>query len=240
MYSREVDGQAEPLNFGVSGKLIMNVLVMYDRETNSLWSQIIGEAVQGDLTGAKLTPLSALQTTWGEWKDLHPNSLALDKGRSGSVDPYNSYYARDVAGVVGETRIDPRLQRKALGLGMILDGQAAYYPFGALRDEIVVNDTVGEIDLVVAFQANATTAVAFDRTVDGQTLTFSPEEQAEDGAGNLVLVDSETGSRWSALSGTAMEGPLAGTALTRIPATTSFWFGWKDWHPETYLYQFIR
>ena len=47
MYDREVEDKE--LTFGVSGKLIRNVLVMYDRETESYWSQLLGEAVDGEL-----------------------------------------------------------------------------------------------------------------------------------------------------------------------------------------------
>ena len=53
------------LTFGVSGKLIMNGLVMYDRETGTLWSQVIGQGVDGELKGVELTTIPALQTTWG-------------------------------------------------------------------------------------------------------------------------------------------------------------------------------
>lgn len=235
MYSRQVEGQPEPLTFGVSGKLIMNVLVMYDRETGSYWSQILGEAVEGELAGAKLKPLAALQTNWEAWKALHPDTLALDKGSSNSYDSYSSYYAQDVAGVIGETRTDDRLNLKALGLGMVIDGAPAFFPYTTLHNELVVNDRIGGLDVVVAYENDAFSAVAFDRTVDGQTLTFSADSATPEGSG-LVLMDAETGSRWSALTGTATAGPLAGTALERIPATSSFWFGWKDWHPETYLY----
>ncbi len=78
MYAREINDQE--FTFGVSGKLIRNVLVMYDRQTDSLWSQLLGEAVQGEMVGTKLEFLPAWMTTWEEWKALHPNTLALDKG----------------------------------------------------------------------------------------------------------------------------------------------------------------
>ena len=52
MYGREIDEQL--LNFGVSGKLIMNAMVMYDRETDSLWSQFLGKAVDGSMKGRTL------------------------------------------------------------------------------------------------------------------------------------------------------------------------------------------
>ena len=71
----------EEYTFGVSGKLIMNVLVMYDRQTDSLWSQLIGEAVDGPLKGTVLEFLPAWQTTWAEWKA---------SGRDGG-EPYEKY-----------------------------------------------------------------------------------------------------------------------------------------------------
>jgi len=90
VYSRVING--EEYTFGVSGKLIRNVLVMYDRQTESLWSQLLGETVQGPLVGTKLEFLPAFQTTWEDWKNLQPDSLALRKGYYGSRDPYSSYY----------------------------------------------------------------------------------------------------------------------------------------------------
>ena len=90
MYSREIDGQE--YTFGVSGKLIMNALVMYDRQTKSLWGQIIGEAVDGPLAGTKLEFIPAIHTTWSNWKEMHPDTTALAKGYSGSFSNYRSYY----------------------------------------------------------------------------------------------------------------------------------------------------
>ena len=89
MYSREIDGQE--YDFGVSGKLIMNVLVMYDRQTESLWSQLLGEAVEGELKGTKLEYFPSVMTTWDEWKTRFPDTVALVKGFAGSRDPYVSY-----------------------------------------------------------------------------------------------------------------------------------------------------
>ena len=69
VFARDVSNQE--LTFGVSGKLIMNALVMYDHQTDSLWSQFLGEAVTGPLAGTKLTLLPAQQTTWSAWKAQH-------------------------------------------------------------------------------------------------------------------------------------------------------------------------
>ena len=206
---------------------------MYDRETESYWSQILGKAVRGELTGTTLTPLTSLQTTWGQWRELYPDTLALRKGYSGSRDPYNSYYAGSQAGVLGETFKDDRLPTKSLGIGLIVNDTPAYYPSIALRDELVINDTVTDEPLLVIFRPAGFTGFVFKRTVDGQPLTFSLEDPE---AEQLILVDAETGSRWDGFNGAAIEGTLTGKTLERLPSTTSFWFGWKDFHPDTYVY----
>ena len=57
MYRREVEGRE--LTFGVSGKLFKNALVMYDRETRSLWSHFSGEALSGPMKGRRLERAAA-------------------------------------------------------------------------------------------------------------------------------------------------------------------------------------
>ena len=75
MYSREIE--EEIYTFGVSGRLIRNTLVMFDRETDRLWEQIIGEAVDGPLKGTELEFVPAILTTWEDWKTKYPGTLAL-------------------------------------------------------------------------------------------------------------------------------------------------------------------
>ncbi len=227
MYSREINGQ--DFTFGVSGKLIMNVLVMYDRQTGSLWSQLLGEAVEGELKGTKLEFLPSWQTTWEDWKAQHPETLALRKGYSGVRDPYQGYYASGQAGVIGESTSDDRLYVKEFVVGVEQNGEAIAFPFGVLNDEPVVNDQVGGTDILVVFSADTGTGVVFKREIAGTTLTFDIKQ-------DLVLVDRETGSTWDGLSGEAIEGELAGQSLERVKSTSSFWFGWKDWFPNTRVY----
>ena len=111
MYAREIEGRV--LSFGVSGKLIRNSLVMYARETDSLWSQFVGAAVVGELTGTRLQPLASTFTDWSTWRDLHPDTLLLEQGRFRPIDPYGSDYAGPQAGVVGEENDDDRLSGKS-------------------------------------------------------------------------------------------------------------------------------
>ena len=232
VFARETGQQT--LTFGVSGKLIMNALVMYDHQTDTLWSQFLSRAVEGPLQGTRLELLSALQTDWGTWVDLHPDTLALDKGGRFTTDPYEDYYLAKDAGVLGESRKDDRLHTKEFVIGLEEDGMARAYPFSALNESPVVNDTFQGTPILVVFNANSATGVVFERTVRGRTLTFDPVEEP---TGELSqMVDEETGTLWQALTGKAVEGPLAGTTLEQVPSTYSFWFGWKDFFPHTEVF----
>ena len=208
----------------------MNVMVLYDRQTETLWSQLIGEAVQGPLKGAKLEYLPSWQTTWADWKAQHPNTVAIKKGFAGPLDPYAYYYKNADLGVLGESRTDERVYPKGYVIGVELDGDSAAYPFELLNKAPVVNDLIGDQPVLIVFNKDTGTGMAYDRQVNGQTLTFIQEE-------GLTLIDSETGTRWDGLTGQGLEGPLASERLTRLKSTSAFWFGWKDWHPHTRLYQ---
>ncbi len=230
MYSREIEG--EEFTFGVSGKLIRNVLVMYDRQTESLWSQLLGESIEGEMIGARLEFVPSWFTTWAEWKEMFPDTVALDKGgQRGDRDVYDSYFASPSAGVIGETFNDPRLDTKAFIIGVPGDaGNGVAYPFGVLESQPVINDTVDGQPLAVVFDPATDNGVVFSRVVDDQVLTFSLN-----GAG--ALVDAETQSEWDAFTGIALAGPLAGSILDRVTSTRSFWFGWKDFYPNTEVYE---
>ena len=65
------------VSFGVSGLLYQSDLLMYDHQSESLWSQVSMKAVAGPLTGTKLTPVPLVHTTWGDWKRSHPATQVL-------------------------------------------------------------------------------------------------------------------------------------------------------------------
>ena len=76
----------------MSGKLIMYALVMYDRQTDTLWSQFLSRAVRGSLSDTQLEIMPSLQTTWEQWYQLHPDTQLLDKGGRYNSDSYERYY----------------------------------------------------------------------------------------------------------------------------------------------------
>ena len=227
--------KGETHTFGVSGKLIMNALVMYDHQTDTLWSQFLSRGVKGPLAGQPLEIIPSVQTTWDQWLRLHPETLVLDKRGGYQRDTYESYYRGGSAGILGEANKDRRLPGKELVVGLDLEGSAKAYPFSIISSEPVINDVFRGEAVVVTFEPISETGGVFRSQVDGQSLTFHGIPDAGDGI--TLMRDQQTGSTWQAVTGRAIDGPLAGTALQRLPSHYSFWFAWSDFHPDTELFE---
>ena len=103
------------------------------------------------------------------------------------------------------------------------------FPFSELSKEPVINAQVGDLPLLVLFDAANASGVVYSRQSDERALTFEAISLNQ-------LRDLETGSLWDPFVGEAVDGPLTGVELERVKSTTSFWFGWKDFHPETMVY----
>ena len=90
--------QGRPLEFGVSGLLYQSDVLMYDRESESLWSQLMMEAVSGPQVGTKLTLIESYDQTWKAWKDRHPEGKVLSRKtghpRNYNNPPYEGYEKR--------------------------------------------------------------------------------------------------------------------------------------------------
>ena len=213
----------------------MNAVVLYDHQTDTLWSQFLSRGVKGPLANQALEIIPAVQTTWGQWLDLHPDTLVLNKRGRYRGDSYEGYYSGGSAGILGEANKDRRLPRKELVLGMVVSGQAKAYPFSAISGQPVINDRFAGQEVVVAFEPLSESGAVFKRRLDGRTLNF---ESAQAREGVALMRDLETGSLWQVLTGQSIDGPLFGQRLERLPSHYSFWFAWSDFHPETELYGF--
>jgi hypothetical protein len=231
VYDRQIS-EDQTLTFGVSGMLYRNGLIMYDHQTESLWSHILGQAIAGDYKDTRLTFIAALQTDWSTWKELHPDTLVVSPELFGR-DVYDRYYGEPDAGVLGRaTRSDETLNAKEYVIGVRLAGEVKAYPFSTLSEQPVVNDTLAEIPLAIFFDKGSASGVVFSRQLDdGSVLTFEPGDNFH------IAIDAETQSQWDIFTGKATSGPLKGMQLEQIPITYAFWFGWADYHPETSVYR---
>ena len=245
VFDRRLDGII--YDFGVSGNLRNSDLIMWDRQTESWWQQLTGDAIVGELTGKRLTFLPAPMISWADFKAANPQGqvLSRDTGfrRSYGENPYVGYDRADIPPFLFQGDLDGRLQPKERVAAVAIGDAAAAFPFSILEKERVVDYIVGGQDLVVFFKPGTRSALdglligdsrevgatgVFDSNLDGRKLTFRAEGD--------TFVDNETGSVWNIL-GQATEGQLAGTQLMPIIHANHFWFSWGAFKPDTKIYQ---
>lgn len=228
VFERTIDGNV--VEFGTSGKLYNSNLVMYDRLSDSYWSQAMAKGITGKYSGYELERVPFDLAYWRDWKQLYPNTLVLstDTGstRPYGVDPYGDYYTSPQIYFPIEHK-DDRLGPKELVMGLEHDNSSKAYKLDDLEKAKVVNDSIdGKHVLLVTLEPFMTRA--YDRTIEGQTLEFELVDN--------VLIDKQTGSEWN-IDGQAVSGPLEGQELDRIAIDPSFWFSWATFHPDTMLYK---
>jgi hypothetical protein len=146
-------------SFGVSGLLYNSDMLMYDFETESLWSQIMAQAISGPAQGAKLQSLPARHTTWNDWKTRYPDSLVLEEptkyGRNYNVDPYAGYADSKRVWFPVAHR-DRRYPNKSVLIGVRIGATAKAYPFEELDgDSNRLVDHVGGREIVVEYDIAA-------------------------------------------------------------------------------------
>ena len=136
-FDAEIDGEAT--DFGVSGLLYNSDVLLYDRATESLWSQIMAQSVAGPRAGTRLAMLPISHTTWQDWIVRHPDTLVLSRetGHSRDYDrnPYAGYeQSRSLYFAVNHEAPD-NYHPKEMVLGLGVDGVYKAYPFVELEKQ---------------------------------------------------------------------------------------------------------
>lgn len=158
--------------FGVSGLLYNSDVLLYDRNSESLWSQIMGNAVSGPMRGRELAPVPLANTTWGHWSARHPDTLVLSPRtghrRDYARDPYADYAeSRELMFPVAFRARGYHPKERVMGIGIGDDYKA--YPFVELRrTDGHFTDEVGGQTLTVVFDADNESAHIED--ADGEEL----------------------------------------------------------------------
>lgn len=154
VFDRNIDGQEK--SFGVSGLLFQSDVLLYDRESESLWSQLGLKAISGSAVGATLTWLPAEHLTWAAWKAKYPHSEVLSTNtghrRNYGGQAYASYFASDdIMFPVPQTRRE--LPNKEKVIGVIFGNEAKAYPLARLPAQ-AITDTVGGQQIKVHYEAD--------------------------------------------------------------------------------------
>ena len=209
MHDRRIDGKTH--TFGNFGVLYMQAMTWWDHETDSVWSQPIGTAIQGSYRGTRLVMIPAAVVPWGTWRAEHPETLVLEADSRFNVehDPWG-------------TRLPLYV------LGVVVDGVAKAYPWVVVSEHVVVNDRIGGTPVVVYANPETRSAHIYARRVRDTELDFEWDGEASS--------DLATGSIWDLGTGHATAGPLKGESLEELPYSTAFDWAWKDFYPETQVY----
>ncbi len=243
VFDRRV-GDGEPvLDFGTTGYLRHSDMIMWDRQTESWWQQIPGEAIVGEYTGAKLDTLPASLVSWEDFKEAFPDGsvLSRDTGftRNYGRPPYAGYDSSGDRPFMFVGELDDRLPPMERVLGLNIGDSNVAYPFALFESRPVINDRVGGADIAIFYVPDTLSpflgifgsenlavgsAAAFDPVADGLKLTFRFDEAS--------ILDDQTSSSWN-IFGEAVSGPLAGARLSPVAHASHFWFAWRVFYPDT-------
>ena len=186
----------------------MRAMTWWDHETDSIWSQPWGMAISGPLEGTQLDLIPAGIVPWGTWLADHPDSLVLKVAATGLFGaPF----------------------RNAFVIGITLGDHAKAYPFQSASNDRVINDWIGTVPVLVLADPDTKAINTYNRNVAGRELEFILQD--------TELVDTETQTTWDPATGSAVEGPLRGELLQRVPYITSFDWAWEDFYPHSDFYE---
>jgi hypothetical protein len=244
-FDRRVGGQV--FDFGTSGLLRNSDLVMYDRITESLWQQLTGQALVGDMVGQRLTFLPSAIVSFANFRQAYPEGIVLSRDtgyrRDYGRNPYAGYDTIGQSPFLFDGELDARLPAMERVVTVSLEGVDLAYPLSVLSEVHLIDDTQGGANLVVWQVPGTSSALGasviasgqdvgatgvFDPTVDGRKLSF----RFEDGD----FIDEQTGSTWNVL-GQAIDGELEGQSLEPIVHGNHFWFAWAAFKPDTIVYR---
>ncbi len=166
VFKRNIGGKT--LSFGISGLLYQSDVLFYDRETDSLWSQLGIKAVTGKMMGTKLEIFPSLLATWREWKREHPNTLVLSRdtgfARGYDRDPYEGYENSPSIWFPINHK-NSRFHPKEKVLVVISGDIAKAYPFSELKKvKAPIEDKVGDQTVVIQFRDGGGYVKASDRS----------------------------------------------------------------------------
>ncbi|MCP4428033.1 MAG: DUF3179 domain-containing protein [Chloroflexi bacterium] len=241
------DGEDAVYTFGSSGFLFRSNKLMYDRQTRTLWNQLTGRPVLGELVSGDvaLDILPVVLTTWEAWRDQHPDTLVLDieTGHPRDYTPgaaYGNYFVSEETMFPIAQRSDA-LDDKAQVYVIRLEGVPKAYPIDILIEEHLVNDTLGATNVVLIAPGEALWVNGDNQYVGEVMYRAGGEIRAYDrGDETFTLnhsgrsVTDSSGKMWQ-ITEDALIGPDGQTA-PRLSGHLAYWFGWYAFFPNTLVY----
>lgn len=218
--------------FGVSGLLFNSNLIMYDRDTDSYWEQMMLKSVAGKLQGTSLELLPMLETTWGNWKKLFPDTKVLNSNTDLAEKFSNFDYGNEK---ISDQKIDAgyipipisqrdnRLPLRERILTIIDNEDAAAIPISDYFEPTILSLKINNNKFILVISAKDNIAIAFKTN---RTISIS-EWNIQNG--KIILSESKSGDKWNILG-----FPISGnpTNLKLANSYIAYWFAVAAIHPQ--------
>jgi hypothetical protein len=218
--------------FGVSGLLYNANLILYDRATDSNWSQILQQCVNGESIGDTPEKFMVIETNWKTWKDSFPNSLVLTEetgfAKPYGTYPYGPYKTNHDFFIFNPGVLNPALPNKERVLAILNNTQSKVYRLSDFNDGNAVRDTFFDTNYLIVGDENLLVAFKINGTVNGLEFTYDFQNSES------FFKDNE-GNKWN-MFGEAIEGPRTGQKLEKSNSVTSMWFAIAAFFPNPAIY----
>ncbi len=234
-WNNNINGQKT--TFGVSGLLYNSNLMPYDRATNSTWSQMSHQCVNGDLIGTEIEPIHLVEMNFNTLREMYPEAQVMNTNtgfnRNYERYPYGDYKTNNTSLIFPVNNSDNRVSNKERVLGVVVNEQVMIYRFNSFKDQstnVVQNKFIGK-DLVVVGSQEKNFLAAYESVLpDGTALTF----EAIQGQLPIVMRDNE-GNEWDVF-GKAISGARKGQTLPEVLNYIGYWFSWAAFNESLEIY----
>ena len=231
-FAWEGESSEIPTAFGVSGLLYNGNLILYDRTTQSYWSQLKLQCVSGISIGEEPSLINIVETNWATWKANYPQTkvLSLNTGfiRDYATYPYGSYRTDHDFLIYPVSQLDTQLPSKERVHAIIDNGTIKAYRLSTFENGNLINETFNGNDYLIVGNNNLINS--FELIEEHANLDF---ELQLDGL-QVFFTDNE-GNKWNIL-GKAIEGPRTGEKLTASKSVMSYWFAIAAFYPNPEIY----
>ena len=233
------------LDFGVSGFLYNSDLVMYDRQTESLWSQIRGDAIIGHLSGEQLEFIPVTTVPWSQWQSANPDGWVLSRetghDRNYGTNPAVGYDEELSGAYFPLTAEDGRLAPKERIIAFPAASEPIAVVTQAVADAGAIQLTVDGDPVVVIASPGLTSALDSAQIAEGRAIPWTQAYFAEHNdvalaftvhvEDEVVTLVDQRGSTWDD-AGLAISGPDEGSRLEQAVMIDTFWFAWAAFNPD--------
>ncbi len=219
--------------FGVSGLLYKNNIIPYDRATDSNWSQLRLECVNGELKGNKPDITVLNEMNWGTWKKIYDQTWVVGTNtgfsRNYDVYPYGSYKTNHEYFIFPIDALNNNVPSKERVHVVIIDQSAKVYRFDSFGNGRLIKDSFAGKQLLIV--GNQDFIVSFELNADSTNLDFSYDYN-----GTEIILSDDEGNKWN-LFGEALSGPRKGNFLNAAKTSMmAYYFSIESFYPNVVIY----